>query len=162
MTDEALNIAGIEIPSSNPVFLAVVGVHVLLGLVCTITGILAMLSVKRSGRHPSFGSIYFWCLGGVFVTAAGLSAVRWVQDYDLFILGASAFAAAYLGRTARRKRWNNWVWFHIAGMGTGAAEDVFEAVNSGWMDLGVKGTEHVAGTTSARDVFAGAQKGARA
>jgi uncharacterized protein YbjT (DUF2867 family) len=45
---------------------------------------------------------------------------------------------------------------------TGAAEDMFEAVNSGWMDLGVQGTEHVAGTTSARDVFAGAQKGAKA
>jgi uncharacterized protein YbjT (DUF2867 family) len=45
---------------------------------------------------------------------------------------------------------------------TGAAEDMFEAVNSGWMDLGVKGTEHVAGTTSARDVFAEAQKGAKA
>jgi len=45
---------------------------------------------------------------------------------------------------------------------TGAAEDMFEAVNSGWMDLGIKGTEHVAGTTSARDVFAGAQKGAKA
>ncbi len=45
---------------------------------------------------------------------------------------------------------------------TGAAEEMFEAVNSGWMDLGLKGTEHVAGTTSARDVFAGAQKGAKA
>ena len=45
---------------------------------------------------------------------------------------------------------------------TRAAEDMFEAVNSGWMDLGVKGTEHVAGTTSARDVFAEAQKGAQA
>jgi uncharacterized protein YbjT (DUF2867 family) len=41
---------------------------------------------------------------------------------------------------------------------TGAAEDMFEAVNSGWMDLGAEGTEHVAGTTSARDVFAGAQQ----
>ncbi len=45
---------------------------------------------------------------------------------------------------------------------TGAAEEMFEAVNSGWMGLGVKGTEHVAGTTSARDVFAGAQKSAKA
>lgn len=45
---------------------------------------------------------------------------------------------------------------------TGAAEDMFEAVNSGWMDLGVKGTERVAGTTSARDVFGAAQKGAKA
>jgi len=29
------------------------------------------------------------------------------------------------------------------------------------MDLGVEGTEHVAGTTSARDVFAAAQKAMR-
>jgi hypothetical protein len=41
---------------------------------------------------------------------------------------------------------------------TGPAEEMFEAVNAGWMDLGVKGTEHVPGTTSARDVFAAAQK----
>jgi hypothetical protein len=41
---------------------------------------------------------------------------------------------------------------------TGPAEAMFEAVNAGWMDLGVEGTEHVAGTTSSRDVFAAAQK----
>jgi uncharacterized protein YbjT (DUF2867 family) len=41
---------------------------------------------------------------------------------------------------------------------TGPAEETFEAVNAGWMDLGVKGTEHVAGTTSARGVFAAARK----
>ena len=33
------------------------------------------------------------------------------------------------------------------------AKEMFEAVNAGWMDLGVEGAEHVAGTTSARDVF---------
>jgi len=41
---------------------------------------------------------------------------------------------------------------------TGPTEEMFEAVNAGWMDLGVEGSEHVAGTTSARDVFAAAQK----
>ncbi|MGI4814631.1 MAG: NmrA family NAD(P)-binding protein [Janthinobacterium lividum] len=41
---------------------------------------------------------------------------------------------------------------------TGPAEEMFEAVNAGWMDLGIEGTEHVAGTTSARDVFAAAKK----
>jgi hypothetical protein len=61
--------------------------------------------------------IYFWCLAGVFVTAAALAAVRWAEDYDLFILGALAFAAAYVGRMARRQRWNNWIWLHIPGMG---------------------------------------------
>jgi uncharacterized protein YbjT (DUF2867 family) len=41
---------------------------------------------------------------------------------------------------------------------TGPAEAMFEAVNAGWMDLGAAGTEHVAGTTPPRDVFAAAQK----
>ena len=41
---------------------------------------------------------------------------------------------------------------------TGAAEAMFEAINAGWMNFGVEGTEHIAGTTSARDVFAAAQK----
>jgi len=45
---------------------------------------------------------------------------------------------------------------------TGPAEEMFEAVNAGWMDLGVEGTEHVAGTTAARDVFADAQRAAAA
>ncbi|KZD24283.1 nucleoside-diphosphate sugar epimerase [Tardiphaga robiniae] len=45
---------------------------------------------------------------------------------------------------------------------TGPAEAMFEAVNAGWMDLGVKDTEHVAGTTSARDVFEAAQNAAKA
>jgi uncharacterized protein YbjT (DUF2867 family) len=40
---------------------------------------------------------------------------------------------------------------------TGPAEEMFESVNAGWMDLGIAGTEHVAGTTPARDVFAAAQ-----
>ena len=45
---------------------------------------------------------------------------------------------------------------------TGPAEEMYESVNAGWMDLGVTGTEHVAGTTSARDVFAAAQNAVRA
>ncbi|MBU6441290.1 MAG: NmrA family NAD(P)-binding protein [Betaproteobacteria bacterium] len=41
---------------------------------------------------------------------------------------------------------------------TGPAEEMFDAVNAGWMDLGGVGTEHIVGTTSARDVFAAAQE----
>jgi uncharacterized protein YbjT (DUF2867 family) len=44
---------------------------------------------------------------------------------------------------------------------TGAAEEMFEGVNAGWMDLGIPGTEHVAGTTFARDVFAAARNAVR-
>ncbi len=118
MGDGTTDIAGIEIPSANPVFLAVVGIHVLLGLACIVTGAMAMLSPKRRGRHPRNGTIYFWCLSGVFLTAAGLAAVRWGQDYHLFILGALSFAAAYFGRRARQERWRRWVRLHITGMGS--------------------------------------------
>jgi hypothetical protein len=118
MADGITDIAGIEIPSTNPVFLTVVGIHILLGLACVITGAIAMLSEKRRGRHPSNGTIYFWCLAGVFLTMTGLASVRWTQDYHLFILGALSFAAAYLGREARRNRWRHWIRLHITGMGT--------------------------------------------
>src|ERR1700681_1200239 len=45
---------------------------------------------------------------------------------------------------------------------TGPAEAMFEAVNAGWMDLGVACTEHVASTTLPRDVFAAVEKAATA
>jgi uncharacterized protein YbjT (DUF2867 family) len=45
---------------------------------------------------------------------------------------------------------------------TGPAEEMFDGVNAGWMDLGIAGTEHVAGTTSARDVFEAAQQAVKA
>jgi hypothetical protein len=117
MDDGTANLAGIDVPSTNPVFLAVVGVHILLGLACTVTGAVAMLSQKRAGRHPRYGTIYFWCLAGVFLTAASLAAARWAEDYHLFILGALSFAAACLGRQARRHRWRHWVMLHISAMG---------------------------------------------
>jgi hypothetical protein len=116
MADGITDIAGIEIPSTNPVFLTVVGVHILLGLACVVTGAVAMLSQKRAGRHPLNGTIYFW-LAAVFVSATSLAVVRWAHDYHLFVLGAFSFAAACLGREARRRRWRGWARLHIAGMG---------------------------------------------
>jgi len=89
-------------------FLTVVGVHILLGLTCTVTGIVAMLSQKRAGRHPRYGTIYFWCFAGVFLTATSLAVVRWTEDYHLFVLGALSFGSGYLGRQARRQRWRHW------------------------------------------------------
>ena len=96
--EDATVVAGIPIPSTSPIFLAVVGLHVLIGLICVIAGAVAMLSPKRSGRHPTFGTIYYWGLVVVFVSATGLAIVRWAEDYHLFILGLLAFIAASVGR----------------------------------------------------------------
>ncbi len=118
MADETTVVLGIPIPSDDPVFLAIVGLHVLLGLAAVITGAVAMLSTKGRGRHSNWGTIYFWCLFGVFATMSALAFMRWAEDYHLFILGALSFGSAYFGRTALRRRWRQWPRLHLAGMGT--------------------------------------------
>ena len=110
-------VLGIPIPSTDPVFLAIISVHVLFGLATVITGAVAMLSKKGRGRHSNFGTIYFWCLFGVFVTMSALSFVRWAENYHLFILGALAFASALFGRNAVQRRWHQWPRLHLTGMG---------------------------------------------
>jgi len=115
---ESTIVAGIEIPSTDSVFLAVVlGVHIPVGLACVAIGAIAMLSQKRRGRHSKFGTIYFWCLLALFASATFLSLMRWGENYHLFILGATSFACAWIGRVALRRRWRYWVRLHIAGMG---------------------------------------------
>ena len=118
MTDRGIVILGIPIPSSSPVFLAFVAVHVVVGLACVIAGLVAMLSAKRPGRHPVAGTTYYWSLALVFASMSALSAMRWPEDAHLFFLGVLSFAAATIGRTARRVRWPGWLKYHIIGMGS--------------------------------------------
>jgi hypothetical protein len=35
-----------------------------------------MLSPKAPGRHPAFGTIYYWCLAVVFASATALAIMR--------------------------------------------------------------------------------------
>jgi len=110
-------VAGLPIPSTSPLFLAGVGVHVLFGVTAVATGAVTMLSQKGSIRHRGFGTVYFWAIMAVFGTASALAAARWAEDAHLFVLGALAFASALLGRTAARRRWPAGPRLHIAGMG---------------------------------------------
>ena len=75
---------------------------------------------------------------------------------DVLKLDVQAFAVPRAGWAEAFEQ------FGIPKGHTGPAEEMFEAVNAGWMDLGAEGTEHVAGTTSARDVFEAAQNAAKA
>jgi hypothetical protein len=87
MTDEGVVVLGIPIPSSSPVFLSIVAVHVAAGLICTVAGIVAMLAPKRSGRHPSAGTVYYWSLVVVCLSMAALFFLRWPENIHLFVLG---------------------------------------------------------------------------
>jgi hypothetical protein len=114
---DATVIVGIQIPSTSPIFLTIVGLHVAVGLACVVTGAVAMMSPKAAGKHPTFGTIYYWCLAVAFASATALAVIRWKEDYHLFLLGALSFGVASAGRAARRGGWQAWVTWHITGMG---------------------------------------------
>jgi hypothetical protein len=116
MTDQGVVVLGIPIPSSSPVFLGIIAVHVLAGLVCTIAGAVAMLAPKRRGRHPTAGSVYYWSLMVVFVTMTALSIIRYPANNHLFVLGALSFGSAWTGRRARRRLARRWAPVHATGM----------------------------------------------
>jgi hypothetical protein len=110
-------IVGFDLPSYSPLFLSVLSFHILFGIACVLLGIVAMLSKKRRGEHPKFGTAYYWFLALLFASAMVLAVMRWSEDYPLIILGALSFLAATVGRIARRQLWRRWIDFHVTGMG---------------------------------------------
>lgn len=113
-----ITIDGFLIPSNNPVFLTLLGIHVVAALTCVITGIMAMLAQKKPGLHPRSGTIYYWSLWVVFGTVVIISIARWKEDYYLFLLGCLATSSAVIGRAAEMHKWKKWPIVHIASMST--------------------------------------------
>jgi uncharacterized membrane protein len=109
---------GVPIPSKDPVFLAFIVVHIAFGIAATISGAVAMLMNKGRGRHSRYGTSYFWLLAGVCITMGILSAMRWSQNYPLFILGVLALATAYVGRQFAGRYDVQGLRLHIAAMGS--------------------------------------------
>lgn len=117
---EAGRIWGVEVGSTAPWFLALLAVHIPAGLTAVATGAGAALTRKGSARHVRLGRWYYAAITVVFVTAAGLAALRWLEDWDLLLLGTLAYAAATAGYLHRRRhRPGNTG--HIVGMGASFA-----------------------------------------
>ena len=114
----AHRILGTEVGSTAPVFLAFLAIHVLAGITAVVSGAIAAIARKGSPRHIRAGRWYYRAITVVFTTATVLAAMRWRQDYHLFILGAVAFTAATVGYQHRRRHRPGDTG-HIAGMGAG-------------------------------------------
>jgi lysylphosphatidylglycerol synthetase-like protein (DUF2156 family) len=110
-------ILGLEVPDSRPVFLVALGIHVVAGLTCVISGALAATAAKRTGRHPRAGVVYYWAITVVAATAAVMATMRWRQDVHLFVFAVVALALAVYGRRMRRLHKRGWVVRHGIGMG---------------------------------------------
>jgi hypothetical protein len=109
-------ILGDQVGSTAPVFLAFLAVHVLAGLTAVITGAVAAISRKGGPRHIRAGRWYCRAICTVFATATALAAMRWRQDYYLFLIGTVTFTAATIGYLHRRRHRPGDT-PHIAGMG---------------------------------------------
>lgn len=57
-------------------FGAFLAVHIAAGLVCVVSGAVALLSLKQQGRHPRFGVVYYRSRRVLFATATVLAALR--------------------------------------------------------------------------------------
>jgi hypothetical protein len=117
MSQTLLEVDGIGLPFESSVFFPILGVHILAGLVCVVTGIMGMVSEKRAGLHPICGTIYHWGLAILVISAGFLAAAHCTDDRMLLVLGVISFGASSLGRTARRRYWQTWVGTHIISMG---------------------------------------------
>jgi hypothetical protein len=116
MAGSVIEIGGLPIPDDRPVFLAFLGVHIVAGLWCVVTGALAASAGKRRGRHPRAGRLD---LGGLFVLLGSLtvlSILRWPATVHLLVIGLVSTAAATVGFLARRRRWHRWLPLHAVGM----------------------------------------------
>ncbi len=109
-------ILGTDVGSTAPAFLIFLAVHVAAALTAVIGGAIAALSRKGTARHVRAGTWYYRAITVVFATATALAAMRWQQDYRLFIIGAVAFTAAFAGRRHRLKH-RPGDSPHITGMG---------------------------------------------
>jgi hypothetical protein len=112
----AARILGDHVSSTAPAFLAFLAVHVAAGLTAVIAGSIAALTRKGSPRHICAGRWYYRAITVLFATATALAAMRWRQDYYLFLLGAVAFTAATIGYQHRRRHRPGDTG-HITGMG---------------------------------------------
>ena len=109
---------GIPVPSSDPLFIGIVVVHICLGIICVGSGLVAMLSTKGKGNHTKFGRVYYISLLLIFITVLPLSIMRWPLNNHLLVLGTMSFISAFYGRRLARRHVGQWTRSHTILMGS--------------------------------------------
>lgn len=117
MAETETDLFGIPVPSDNKFFLTIVVIHIILGIICVVSGIVAMLSTKAKGRHPLAGKIYYRGMIFVFVTVVMLSVMRWPFNNHLLVLGTLSFLIVYFGQGLAHNRKPGWTRLHTVCMG---------------------------------------------
>ncbi|MFC7064174.1 DUF2306 domain-containing protein [Halobacillus seohaensis] len=92
-------------------------VHISAGVVCLVSGLIAMFAKKRKGKHTKFGQIYHWAYVVVFITAILMAIIHWQESQYLFYIALFSYGLALIGYlSVKRKKTKKWLTFHIGGM----------------------------------------------
>ncbi|MBJ8028554.1 DUF2306 domain-containing protein [Bacillus cereus group sp. N21] len=91
-------------------------IHILFGIICLISGAVAMSAKKRKGTHTEWGEVYHASYVVIFITAIILSILHWNEIAYLFYVALFSYSFAIYGYLARKRRWKNWIHHHIRGM----------------------------------------------
>jgi hypothetical protein len=93
-------------------------VHIAAGATGLILGPIAMFSTKwRNRRHINVGTVYHWVFFVLFVSAVALALLNWDEVWWLALVGVFSYSFALMGYLAARRRWREWVQWHVAGQG---------------------------------------------
>jgi uncharacterized membrane protein len=117
MSERETTLLGIPIPSDDKVFIGILLVHIFFGLVCVLSGLVAMVSNKTRSIHPLVGKIYYFSMVLAFATVILLSIMRWPFNIHLLTIGTLTFSFAYLGRRLAHSRKPGWTRLHTICMG---------------------------------------------
>jgi len=117
MEEHTTDLLGIPVPSDNTVFLSFVVIHIVLGLTCVISGVVAMVSNKTKGTHSKAGRLYYRGMTALFITVIITSVMRWPHNIHLLIVGTFAYALTFIGQRLTHTRKPNWTRLHTVCMG---------------------------------------------
>lgn len=116
--ENTTDLFGIPVPSTDKIFLTFVVLHILISLVSVVSGLVAMLMRKGSGKHNTYGKIYFWSMISAFVTVVILSVMRWPHNTHLLLIGCLAVAFTFTGYRHAKAKSKNWTRLHTICMGS--------------------------------------------
>lgn len=116
LTNET-SVFGLPVPEDGKVFLTLIVLHIVLGLTCVVSGIVAMFSQKGQKAHTRAGKVYFAGMTALFVTVILTSIMRWPYDTHLLVVGSTAYMFAFMGRRLAHNPRPGWTRLHTLCMG---------------------------------------------
>ena len=92
-------------------------VHIGFGVVALVVGPIAMTARKVRGVHTRIGELYHWVVFGVCVSFVVVAALDWDRLWWFLPIAIGSYAFAFLGYWSAKRRWNNWLRYHLTGQG---------------------------------------------